>query len=417
MHTLLLLTSLLPRCFVGLQYDISHSPLTSFQQAETPLLLKTIDKKQNGSLYTIVAFNLKQVQSQQEEDQKTLTNLIRRLREHSNPYAFSDYEVLKRIAHSTHPEAVKFLIETLQNPKAPDIWRHFAFSYVAGTGGKAGAEAVRKARGRRQALKPWYEQIDLDHLPEPTDDLEFEKKVDTRQDAKGRTWVLFHSGVLGTYFDLFIVEKKAKSWGRPLFTGLWSKAEDTFRLPPPPKFKGISVEALLAGEWIKVLPDNPTLLLDSDGDGLTDIVEQRLGTDPYKADTDGDGLKDAVDPCPNAVPRPLNDREKVIAVSVEAFSFGFHWNYPETLEVEHAKPFELYGYPCTLIWKTKEKRAVNADRDVPSSAMRVYDITFGDDLQTAKASVVIANGSGEHFLLKKINGEWFVVDILQTWDY
>ncbi|HUF39611.1 MAG TPA: protein kinase [Anaerolineales bacterium] len=34
------------------------------------------------------------------------------------------------------------------------------------------------------------------------------------------------------------------------------------------------------------------LLVDSDGDGLTDVEEQRLGTDPFNQDTDGDGLSD-----------------------------------------------------------------------------------------------------------------------------
>lgn len=34
------------------------------------------------------------------------------------------------------------------------------------------------------------------------------------------------------------------------------------------------------------------LLLDADGDGLSDALEQQLGTDPLLADTDGDGLSD-----------------------------------------------------------------------------------------------------------------------------
>ena len=32
--------------------------------------------------------------------------------------------------------------------------------------------------------------------------------------------------------------------------------------------------------------------LDSDGDGLTDAEERRIGTDPFRADTDGDGISD-----------------------------------------------------------------------------------------------------------------------------
>ncbi len=38
---------------------------------------------------------------------------------------------------------------------------------------------------------------------------------------------------------------------------------------------------------------------DSDGDGLTDLAEERLLTDPLLADTDGDGLTDGTDPLPH----------------------------------------------------------------------------------------------------------------------
>lgn len=38
---------------------------------------------------------------------------------------------------------------------------------------------------------------------------------------------------------------------------------------------------------------------DTDGDGLTDLVEERLMLDPANADSDGDGLRDAVDMLPN----------------------------------------------------------------------------------------------------------------------
>ncbi|HTK59894.1 MAG TPA: Ig-like domain-containing protein [Candidatus Baltobacteraceae bacterium] len=37
------------------------------------------------------------------------------------------------------------------------------------------------------------------------------------------------------------------------------------------------------------------LILDTDGDGLPDDVERRLGTDPAAADTDGDGFKDGME--------------------------------------------------------------------------------------------------------------------------
>ena len=40
-------------------------------------------------------------------------------------------------------------------------------------------------------------------------------------------------------------------------------------------------------------PNNPTMPFeDPDRDGLTNLQEYQLGTDPNKADTDGDGLSD-----------------------------------------------------------------------------------------------------------------------------
>lgn len=46
---------------------------------------------------------------------------------------------------------------------------------------------------------------------------------------------------------------------------------------------------------------------DRDGDGLTDLVEERLITDPEDQDTDGDGLSDAEDPC-RVCPTPAPPR-------------------------------------------------------------------------------------------------------------
>lgn len=58
-------------------------------------------------------------------------------------------------------------------------------------------------------------------------------------------------------------------------------------------------------------------LIDSDGDGLTDLSEELLGTDPGRADTDGDGLRDdqevyvtATDPlCYDSVVQGVADAE------------------------------------------------------------------------------------------------------------
>lgn len=55
------------------------------------------------------------------------------------------------------------------------------------------------------------------------------------------------------------------------------------------------------------------LHIDTDGDELTDVLEQRLFLDPAKADTDGDGITDAQDSAPLADPARMGAVERGIA--------------------------------------------------------------------------------------------------------
>lgn len=59
---------------------------------------------------------------------------------------------------------------------------------------------------------------------------------------------------------------------------------------------------------------------DRDGDGLTDLLEERLTTDPGRADTDGDGLRDDRDPMPQ-----LAARDEAGEPPVEAEAFLAAW--------------------------------------------------------------------------------------------
>jgi len=329
--------------------------------------------------------------------------------------------LLSAISHSSHPAAVALMLEALRDVHAAPAWRREAFQHLAATGGSEGVNAVRHSRSERVPLRPWFDRLDVARLPK-------DQIVAVRQDKTGRTWMLFESDVLGNDSDLFIAAKSGKGWDKPVFTGVWTRP--TFRGRPMPSFRGIPLAELKAQAWIGMFPDDPAIFLDSDGDGLTDVVEARLGTDPNNRDTDGDGLADAVDPCPNAAPHPLSDVEQIVAASLEARFFESRWSVPAILSVPDIEPFELYGYPNIVVWKTNLAGhpfegiyggGVNdigfqaPEEDGPRDDAHGPFVEFSDDGMTARTVIRRysggLNGDGIEVLLEKIGDQWFVIDL------
>jgi hypothetical protein len=333
------------------------------------------------------------------------------------------------MAHSSQPEAVSLMLEALRNPKAAPDWRWAAFLHLAGTGGDEGIRAVRDARQHRAPLKPWYDRIDCSHLYH--DDI-----LSVKSDAKGRTWMLFRSGVLGNYGDLFIAEKRGSHWARPIFTGVCIGA--TIKQPAASTFRGIPIDRLISTEWIRIFPDDESIRRDTDGDGLTDLVEQRLGTDPNRAHTYSDELSDATDPCPNAPLRTLGDTEKIIAACVEAKFYGDDLLAPAGVGVAPAlifvpgiQPFKLNGYPAPLLWETPDN-ASNLESLSPYGLNYIYFqypdmkqradgefIRYDADHKTAHTIINRYSGGlnaeGDEITLLKIGDEWFVIELVERW--
>jgi hypothetical protein len=63
-------------------------------------------------------------------------------------------------------------------------------------------------------------------------------------------------------------------------------------------FPPVSLRAKRVQDGLMLTIPFADLERDSDGDGLTDLAEERLVTDPANPDTDGDGLRDGDDPLP-----------------------------------------------------------------------------------------------------------------------
>lgn len=124
-------------------------------------------------------------------------------------------------------------------------------------------------------------------------------------ELSGKKVVVSMSPYLGGTNDVWVWRSDdGETWGKPLFTGLTFAARAsslaiqllrldvrlgglvlTYKLPSAQGKASVKTVLL---EWNK-------LEKDSDGDGLTDLVERRLATKPDDKDSDGDGLADSED--------------------------------------------------------------------------------------------------------------------------
>jgi hypothetical protein len=143
---------------------------------------------------------------------------------------------------------------------------------------------------------------------------------------EGRRLVLFRDGYLGSPDDLWVAELDGdgRAAGPARFTGA--------RLPLDDELRPADLVGRASGDRVAVRDGAGRELAafslaraaeDSDGDGLTDLVERRLRLDPNNPDTDGDGLRDSEDPAPNARLREPRDDEQAIAAAIFRQFFQF----------------------------------------------------------------------------------------------
>jgi hypothetical protein len=188
------------------------------------------------------------------------------------------------------------------------------------------------------------------------------------------------------------------------------------------------------------------LRLDSDGDGLTDIAESRLLTNPHNADTDGDGEPDRTDRAPTTNPATMGPRERGVARALlyegreelwtysrydyqrpprspyaawyaectdglGHFTFAVKWTgyylIPLTgAEAELAAALvpagDYFAHPTEVGWSTKIN---NYDRDY----------WFGAGDPRIGVYVYTALTSGQQTFMTLLDGEWYPVYSTVTW--
>jgi len=368
---------------------------------------------------------------------------------------------LDGILSTENEAATDFLCKELIDVNADPVIRHNAFVSLACNGSEQCLRAVQAVSADERTIPGLEQFMRLDKLPVATSSPEFScgflkqllsmdskelkgnkgkelslamignkaeftglfesQLLSMEKDRDGTMWGLMTSAAAGSVFDLWVIQKNRDGKITPYFTG-------------------ISYLDLDRSKGSLKLPTREELMKDSDGDGWTDLLEKRFGTDPGKADTDGDGLSDSIDMNPLITPGPLDQRQEILKAAFEArFKFGWGRNVPCLVRLpDGIEPFEFTGWGwVTISFKAGQKlplrklinegvaivsfRAPENDFDRRKIIKRDSEdfILWNKDHSEAKFEFVTHYGeldaTGYSVHLKKINGHWYVIELDMNW--
>jgi hypothetical protein len=157
--------------------------------------------------------------------------------------------------------------------------------------------------------------------------------------------------------------------------------------------------------------DLAAVLLDSDGDGLTDVEERRMGLQPGRADSDGDGIRDGEDTAPDYAPSARASEDELLLQKAFFATFGISESrYTMFVDTIRSTPIQPWGFRGQVIYDVHptEYGAVSAGwkiakRDETTALVELFD---GEGPLAA---------GGVNVRLEKKNGRWTVVAVETTW--
>jgi hypothetical protein len=254
--------------------------------------------------------------------------------------------------------------------------------------------------------------------------------------ANGITYAIIINTLMGD-LELFLIStrtpKDASSWSRPLlipntaFRGIFrgikepqltldgdggllfsftqEPTSDSARTAPTP----------VRQRWKLSIKQLET---DSDGDGWTDVEEERLGINPNNKDSDGDGIPDGHDACPNfsLFEEDRGDEEIKIFQKALFAMFGLSGSRQLLLVDPKMKRVHLWGYAGPVLydrdpksWREKhEYGSVTVSWRVRKTLQENEVIVEVVDYEGALAA------SAHDVKLRKINGTWVVISSRMT---
>jgi outer membrane protein assembly factor BamB len=183
------------------------------------------------------------------------------------------------------------------------------------------------------------------------------------RDATGRFWAAFRCDYLGDDNDLWVAQSNdGKLWTNPAFGMNLATRCIPGRQPGTVaiRLQGQIIEIdwtevrLVSPNSTQTFPHHDRLAIadlyrDSDGDGLPDLLEKEIGTDPHNRDTNGNGLPDNLDKNPTYRSHVPTDEEGIFQAAVEALC-QVGSSSPGASESPYAyQPFRLGGCRLPLV--------------------------------------------------------------------
>jgi hypothetical protein len=346
----------------------------------------------------------------------------------------NDVAMLERIASADASADV----ENMYMGRGGKDRRTAAYARLGAIGTEQSLAAARRVEQKLKATPLLPATVPLGIWPHPMwhfADVET-KSLATTQTADGTTYAIVNSDLLGDSYDLFLVSSRSpkdpRSWTRPIlipnriyrgfhgetltegkpgqlvFTFVQGEpgARDIMegQLAPPK-----SAPQLGKQTWVLSLE---TLGQDSDGDGWTDIEEQRLGLNPRNSDTDGDGIPDGQDICPNYAPTAgeENDEEVQILQKAVLAEYGLSRSRALLLVRPGSKRFQIEGYrgPVLYLNDIKEWTASHPEGGIFLSWKIATRSTSDTAVSFTDYEGPLAGGEVE-LRLHKYGQEWFVI--------
>jgi hypothetical protein len=360
---------------------------------------------------------------------------------------FLQAELLGALNYAGGEAEVDLVAGMLTDEDRPRHVRRLALHALAGIGGPRAADALDRVLARPARSTSWW------HPPSPAalladigrpidnkaiDRLPFDEGTRLRWAASaaraplpdGRSLVVFEDDWLG-YGQLWAAEIGGERRLLPaLFLGARPGSSSTFPYRITARVSGTLLEVDRTDGPGQATFDLAEAARDADADGLTDVVERYLGTDPVRRDSDGDGLEDAEDSDPTTARQPPQAEEQQVIESLFPQLFMFELPHEEWPLLAILSEFALdwYGYPApTLTRSPSAPRAGLSQAAAQARELRMAAVT-GDMTQNFPLPPRRVLGADEReyaygfgglddwIIVRKVGRHWVVRDVCGSID-